>query len=103
MPWERKLKSNGGLDRRRDPARGAPIWVFRTSGVRIQCGVGYREMRRREGWDRPRISRAIDTPNRKPLAKWVKLVSNQNRRPMPRTKANEPDAVNRLRRIILPS
>jgi hypothetical protein len=58
----------------------------------------------RDGRARPRISRAMDTPSRKPLAKWEKLPDVQSRTAMPNAKTNEPAAVNKLllRQIMVP-
>lgn len=52
---------------------------------------------------RPRISRAIDTPRKKPLQKCEKLPCVQSRNMKPRDKAKAPPAVNKfLCRVTLP-
>ena len=52
---------------------------------------------------KPRISRAIDTPRKKPLQKCEKLPWVQSRNMRPRDKAKAPPAVNKfLYRVTLP-
>lgn len=73
------------------------------AGEGARATRGYLEISR-DGRARPRISRAMDTPKKKPLAKCERLPWVQSRRARPTARANEPAAVDKLLllRIMLP-